>query len=157
MTGIVLHSVGNSLNLGAIIRSAAFFGAQFVIISELDEDARLATGTYRVAEGGMEYVTVRSVKRTEAFLREASKSLFTIGACHRARRRVKNIAGLIDDATTKNGSRPGVALVVGNEERGLPDAVKESCAALLRIPGTGNIESLNVAQAATLFLHELFY
>jgi TrmH RNA methyltransferase len=156
-TGIVLHSVGNSLNLGAIVRSAAFFGAHFVVISELDEDARLTTGTYRVAEGGMEYVTVRSVRRTEAFLREASKCLLTVGACHRARRRVRDIAGIIDTASASNGKRPGVALVVGNEERGLPDDVKENCGALLRIPGTGNLESLNVAQAATLFLHELFY
>jgi TrmH RNA methyltransferase len=49
-----------------------------------------------------------------------------------------------------------VAVVLGNEETGLPPEVRESCRVLLRIPGTGNIESLNVAQAATLFLHELF-
>jgi TrmH RNA methyltransferase len=49
-----------------------------------------------------------------------------------------------------------VALVVGNEETGLPRAVKDHCSALVRIPGTGLIESLNVAQAATLFLHELY-
>ncbi|MDR2134401.1 MAG: hypothetical protein LBP27_04770 [Treponema sp.] len=45
---------------------------------------------------------------------------------------------------------------MGNEETGLPDAVKNNCAALLRIPGTGHIESRNVSQAAALFLHELF-
>jgi TrmH RNA methyltransferase len=54
------------------------------------------------------------------------------------------------------GTRPGIALVVGNEERGLPDDVKARCSALVRIPGTGKLESLNVAQAATLFLHQLY-
>jgi TrmH RNA methyltransferase len=34
--------------------------------------------------------------------------------------------------------------------------VKDHCSALVRVPGTGNIESLNVAQATALFLHELF-
>jgi TrmH RNA methyltransferase len=155
-TGIVLHRVGNDLNLGAIARSAAFFNVHFIIISELDEDARLSTGAYRVAEGGMDYLTVRSVKKTEAFLREASKSLLTIGTDHRARRRIKDIASLVEDEKNRTGVRPGVALVVGNEEIGLPPEVKENCKALLRVPGTGNIESLNVAQASTLFLYELY-
>ncbi|MDR1373574.1 MAG: RNA methyltransferase, partial [Treponema sp.] len=52
--------------------------------------------------------------------------------------------------------RPGIALVLGNEETGLSPEVKENCSALVRIPGTGNIESLNVAQAAALFLHEIY-
>ncbi|MDR3301195.1 MAG: RNA methyltransferase [Spirochaetaceae bacterium] len=154
--GIVLHSVGNDMNLGAIVRSAAFFDIHFLIISELDEDARLSTGAYRVAEGGMEYVTVRSVRKTELFLRDASKVLLTLGADHRARQRLKNMASIVEAAAQKKGARPGIALVVGNEELGLPDEVKEHCHAILRIPGTGNIESLNVAQAATLFLYELY-
>ena len=51
---------------------------------------------------------------------------------------------------------PGIALVMGNEETGLPREVKERCSVLVRIPGTGLVESLNVAQAAALFLHELY-
>jgi TrmH RNA methyltransferase len=47
-------------------------------------------------------------------------------------------------------------VVVGTEETGLPREVEDRCAALVRIPGTGKLESLNVAQAATLFLHELY-
>ncbi|MDR3324510.1 MAG: RNA methyltransferase [Spirochaetaceae bacterium] len=154
--GIILHRVGNDLNLGAIIRSAAFFDVNYVVISELDEDARLSTGAYRVAEGGMEYVNVRSVRRTESFLREASKTLLTIGADHRARRRIRDLPSIVEEAAQGKKPPPGIALVVGNEEEGLPSEVKEHCRALLRIPGTGNIESLNVAQAATLFLYELF-
>jgi len=34
--------------------------------------------------------------------------------------------------------------------------VKDQCSCLLRIPGTGNIESLNVSQAAALFFHAIF-
>jgi TrmH RNA methyltransferase len=155
-TGIVLHSVGNDHNLGAIVRSAAFFDVHFVIISELDNDARLSTGAYRVAEGGMEHIVIRSVKRTEAFLREASGKLWTIGTDTRARLRISDLSKLIKKDPAEDPPRSGVALVVGNETAGLPEAVKAQCGALLRIPGTGNIESLNVAQAATLFLHEIY-
>jgi TrmH RNA methyltransferase len=147
--GVVLHSVGNDMNMGAIVRASAFFGVHFVVISELDTDARLSTAAYRTAEGGMDYVVVRSVKKTAAFLRDASKSLFTIGTDTRARMRIGDLPRLMEGCS-------GVALVLGNEETGLPEDVKHSCSTLVRIPGTGNMESLNVSQAATLFLSAIY-
>jgi TrmH RNA methyltransferase len=53
-------------------------------------------------------------------------------------------------------SRPGIAVVLGNEETGLPDDVKNACSVLLRVPGTGLMDSLNVAQTATLFMQKIF-
>jgi TrmH RNA methyltransferase len=158
-TGIVLHSVGNDHNLGAIVRSAAFFDAHFVILSGEDKEARLSTSAYRVAEGGMEYLAFRGVSNTAAFLRAASRRIVTIGADPRARWRVSDLKTVIASRAAGlkiSPSRPGIALVVGNEETGLSPEVKDSCSALVRVPGTGNIESLNVAQATALFLHELF-
>ncbi|MDR0383531.1 MAG: RNA methyltransferase, partial [Spirochaetaceae bacterium] len=108
-TGVVLHSVGNDMNLGAVVRAAAFFGVHFVVISELDTDARMSTAAYRVAEGGMEYVVVRSVKKTESFLREASQRLFVIGTDTRARLRIGDLPSMMKGES-------GVALVLGNEE-----------------------------------------
>ncbi|MDR2377021.1 MAG: RNA methyltransferase [Treponema sp.] len=156
MTGLVLYSIGNDHNLGAIARSAAFFDAHFLILG--GEEARLSTSAYRVAEGGMEHVAVRSVQNTAAFLRAASKRIITIGTDPRARRRIRDLGNIIEDRTAilGTGHRPGIALVLGNEETGLPADIKEQCSTLVRVPGTGNIESLNVAQTATLFLHEFF-
>jgi TrmH RNA methyltransferase len=148
-TGVVLHSVGNDMNMGAIVRAAAFFGVHFVVISELDADARLSSAAYRAAEGGMEYVVIRSVRRTAAFLRDASRSLFTVGADTRARMRIGDLPRLMEGGG-------GVALVLGNEETGLPDDVKDNCTAVVRIPGVGNMESLNVSQAATLFFSTIY-
>jgi TrmH RNA methyltransferase len=156
MTGLVLHAIGNDHNLGAIVRSAAFFDAHFVILSGENQEAHLSTSAYRVAEGGMEHVTFRTVRNTAAFLQAASKRIVTIGADPRARRRIRDLGGIIKDRTPDLQHRPGIALVLGNEETGLPPEIKEQCSVLVRVPGTGNIESLNVAQAATLFLHEFF-
>jgi TrmH RNA methyltransferase len=153
--GIVLHNVGNDFNLGAIVRQAAFFDIKYVVVSELDDAARPTTASYRAAEGGMMYVTMRSVHRTEAFLRDASKCLVTIGADHRARLRLRDLESCIEDKRN-GGRRPGIALILGNEESGLPPEIKEHCTTLIRIPGSGNIESLNVAQAAAVFCHEIF-
>ncbi|MDR3303678.1 MAG: RNA methyltransferase [Treponema sp.] len=158
-TGIILHAVGNDHNLGAIVRSAAFFDAAFVVVSASDTEACLTTSAYRVAEGGMEHVAFRTLRNTAAFLRDASTSLITIGAVPRARWRLRDLPNIISDKAAQlalTGTRPSIALVVGNEERGLPTDVQEQCSALVRIPGTGKLDSLNVAQAATLFLHQIY-
>jgi TrmH RNA methyltransferase len=158
-TGVVLHSVGNDHNLGSIARAAAFFNVSFIVVNETDpafvteysKEARLTTSAYRVAEGGMEHLTVRKITDTAAFLKDASKQLLTIGTDIRARKRISDLKGIV-----KTEKKAGIALVLGNEEMGLPQNVKDQCLHLLRIPGTGNIESLNVAQAAALFLHAIF-
>jgi TrmH RNA methyltransferase len=178
-TGLVLHSVGNDHNLGAIVRSAAFFDAFYIVVSGEDlregegnpgqeftgrgppPDAWLTTSAYRIAEGGMEHVVVRRVQNTAAFLKDAARLLVTIGAESRSRQRIRDLPYIIETQTkalppSLSGNRPGVALVLGNEEAGLPKAVKDACSCLVRIPGTGMMESLNVAQAAAVFLHEIF-
>ncbi|WP_041396319.1 TrmH family RNA methyltransferase [Gracilinema caldarium] len=147
--GLILDSVGNDNNLGAIIRSAAFFGATWIILSERDREARLTTSAYRVAEGGMEYVRIRKADNIEAFVKAAEKKMLVLGAHHRARLRLKDLPTLADPFPH------GFAVVVGNEETGLSLEVERACSYLVRIPGSGQIESLNVAQAATLFLHEI--
>jgi TrmH RNA methyltransferase len=88
----------------------------------------------------------------------------TIGAEARARSRLRDLAILIREKSgdlragprTRRAGRPGIALVLGNEETGLSGEVKDNCAALVRVPGSGLMESLNVAQVAALFLHELY-
>jgi TrmH RNA methyltransferase len=162
-TCLLLCDVGNDNNLGAIIRSAAFFDTAAAILTEGIE---LSTSAYRVAEGGMEHILFRRVRNSAAFLRAAKGRLVAIGADPRARIRIRDIPSLIGGEnaggesprgeSVKRKTRPGMILVLGNEEKGLPDDVKEQCSILARIPGTGVIESLNVAQAASLFLHKLY-
>ncbi|MDR2792252.1 MAG: RNA methyltransferase [Treponema sp.] len=160
LTGLVLHSVGNDHNFGAMARSAAFFGAHFIVISDGDADAQLTTAAYRVAEGGMEHVVVRSIHDTAAFLQDASRRLITIGTEPRARWRIGDLDAIVREQLKhiRRRSRgcPGFALVIGNEETGLPDEIKRQCSTLVRVPGAGNMESLNAAHAATLFLHAVF-
>ncbi|MDR2942746.1 MAG: RNA methyltransferase [Treponema sp.] len=156
-TGVVLNSIGNDHNLGAIARASAFFDVSFLVLNEKDSafddgETRLTTSAYRVAEGGFEHLTVRKIKNTAAFLKDASALILTIGTDTRARRRISDLKSIV-----KNGKdRRGTVLVLGNEENGLPQDVKDQCSCLLRIPGTGNIDSLNVSQAAALFLHAIF-
>ncbi|MDR2182507.1 MAG: RNA methyltransferase [Treponema sp.] len=177
-TGLLLCDTGNDHTIGAVIRSAAFFDAPYVVITEprarAAEDSAEAAGTpvsaerapdagdspparllttsaCRTAEGGMEYVEVRSVRNPAAFLRSAGELLVSIGIDSRARVRIRDLSVLL-----AGQKKRGRILVLGNEETGLPPRVKEQCSFLARIPGTGNIESLGMPQTAALFLQELY-
>jgi TrmH RNA methyltransferase len=172
-TGVILHSVGNDHNFGAIARAAAFFDISYIVINEKDsvfsgetssQGTRLTTSAYRVAEGGLEFLTVRKISNTVAFLKDAAKRLVTIGTDTRARMRINDLKSIVQQpagnrtpTASRTPSRPGIALVLGNEEIGLPKEVKAQCLHLLRIPGTGYIDSLNVSQAAALFFHAIYH
>lgn len=170
-TGLLLCNIGNEHNLGAIVRSAAFFDASPIVLAGSapatapvaptaeaeaidDTERRLTTSAYRTAEGGMEYVEFRFVRSAAAFLRSASKQLITIGSDPRARIRIGDLPQLIKKQNF--GEKPGIMLAIGNEETGLSKEEKEQCSIIARIPGTGSLDSLNAAQAAALFLHELY-
>jgi TrmH RNA methyltransferase len=156
-TCLLLCNIGNDHNLGAIVRAAAFFEATEIILTEKEgEGELLTTSAYRVAEGGMEQANFRRIRNPAAFLRDASKSLLTIGTAPRARIRIGDLHKLIKEKEASMGRRAGVVLVVGNEEQGLPKSVLDACGIIARIPGTGFVESLNVSQAAALFLRELY-
>jgi TrmH RNA methyltransferase len=145
---LLLDRVGNANNLGAIIRSAAFFGIRNIVISDDDEQAQITTSAYRVAQGGLEFVEIFGVSSASELVRESEGILVRIGADHRASNQLSGLPSLA-------GPAQGVLIVMGNEETGLSPDVKSACDHLVRIPGSGDIESLNVAQAATLFLYAL--
>lgn len=145
---VALDRVGNANNLGAIVRSAAFFGITTLVISDEDEQADITTSTWRVAQGGMEYVTIWRVSSMTWLASQCAGRITRIGADHRARNRLRDLPELVPAGTA-------ALVILGNEEAGLSPAVKAACDHLVRIPGSGDIESLNVAQAASLFLYEL--
>ncbi len=143
-----LDRVGNANNLGAIVRSAAFFGVGKIVIGDDDDQAEITTSAYRVAQGGMEFVEIWRAPSAAWLVAASAGKMTRIGADHRARNRLRDLPELVEQGE-------GVLVVLGNEETGLSPEVKASCDHLVRIPGTGDVESLNVAQAATLFLYEL--
>jgi RNA methyltransferase, TrmH family len=142
---LVLDRVGNAHNLGAIARTAAFFGVPRIVLPDDATAARPGEAAHRVAEGGLAHLEILRVPSLPVFLRElASSGYEVIGAATRGGR---PDAGQII-------SKP-VAIVMGNEEHGLAADVAAACTKLVTIPGTGKVESLNVSVAAAILLWEL--
>jgi TrmH RNA methyltransferase len=142
---LVLDGVGNPHNLGAIARAAAFFGVRGLLIHEVPGAALLSDAAYRLAEGGLEYL---SLWRT----RDLPRALAALTPHYRT-----VAASLADEAVPPAAlprDRP-MALVLGAEERGVSAAVEAACRRAVRIPPAGRMHSLNLAQAAAVLLHAL--
>ncbi len=149
----ILDRVGNANNLGAIVRSAAFFGIKNIVIPLDEAQTSITTSSYRVAQGGMERVRFFSVKSISYLLKDLKGRMVRIGTALDATMRVDKIADI--------RANKGVALILGNEENGISDEVKKNCDERVIIPfvdmdkgGESPVESLNVAQAASIIFYE---
>jgi TrmH RNA methyltransferase len=148
---LLLDRIGNANNFGAILRSAAFFGFAHVIIPEDEEQTLITTSAYRIAEGGMESVTIYSVRSSAAFLDGAAGRFVRVATDAKSGTPVRTVAA-------KTIGKP-VILVLGNEENGIARAVVQRCDMLASIQSPvrdNKIDSLNVAQAASVLMYALW-
>lgn len=141
---LMLDRVGNAHNLGAVARTAAFFGVEHIILPFSPQAALPGEAAYRVAEGGLEHITVWRVGLLTRFIKDLVAAGYdVVGAATRGGR---------PDALAST-DRP-VALVLGNEEHGLAPEVADACTSLVTLAGSGRVESLNVSAAASILLWE---
>jgi TrmH RNA methyltransferase len=142
---LVLDGVGNPHNLGAIARSAAFFGAPALLIGEGFGAALPSGAAYRTAEGGLEWLDLYRTRDLPAALAALEPHYRTVAA---------SLSRAAEPLPDLPRDRP-IALVLGNEETGCSPEVLVVCRRQVRIPGSGRVQSLNVAQAAAVLLHAL--
>jgi len=145
---LLLDRIGNVHNLGAIARTAAFFGVLRIIVPDDPAAALPGEAAYRVAEGGLEAVEMFRVPSLAVCARELVATGYeVVGAATRG--------GRPDVAAAEGRERRPIALVLGNEEQGLAPDVATACTRLVTLPGSGKVESLNVSVAAAVLLWEL--
>jgi TrmH RNA methyltransferase len=142
---LVLDGIGNPHNLGAIARSAAFFGVGAMLIGEGEGHAMPSDAAYRVSEGGLEMLDLFKSRNLVNVLSGIDGHYRTVAAS--LSRESASLEELPRD-------RP-IALVLGNEERGVSPEVLAVCRRQVKIMGSGRIQSLNVAQAAAVLLADL--
>lgn len=153
---VLLDRIGNANNFGAIVRSAAFFGIKNIVIPLDEAQSSITTSSYRVAEGGMEYVNIYSVRSTARLLEALDGKMIRVGTSLEAKKSVGDLKQIA------SGDKP-LLIILGNEEHGISDVVKSNCDELVIIPWAGMnagqeesvIDSLNVAQASSIIFYEM--
>ena len=143
-TFLILDGVVDPANLGGCLRVADAAGARTVILPK-NKSAPVTAVTRKVAAGAAEsinIITVTNLVRTIEILKEYQFWIF----------------GLADETTHSiydQRFQGRVAVVMGNEGRGLRRLTRQSCDYLLALPMQGHVESLNVAVATGITLYEI--
>ncbi len=140
-----LDGVTDPRNLGAIVRSAAAFGAHGVVVPAR-RGAGVTAGAWKASAGTLARLPVAratNLARTLQSYRDAG--VFVAGLA------ASGDAGIRDlDLATSP-----LALVIGSEGRGLSRIVAQACDVLVNIPTAARIESLNASVAASIALYEV--
>ncbi len=142
---VALDGVTDPRNLGAVVRSAAAFGAQGVLVPER-RAAGMTAAAWRTSAGAAARLPVARVTNLVRALRAyQQEGLFVVGLDADGELPLDDLEVAVDP----------LLLVVGSEDRGLSRLVRDTCDLTVSIPMTAATESLNASVAAAVALAEV--
>ncbi|WP_067842538.1 23S rRNA (guanosine(2251)-2'-O)-methyltransferase RlmB [Amphibacillus sediminis] len=142
---ILLDEIEDPHNLGSILRSADAVGAHGVIIPKHRAVGLTAT-VAKTSAGAIEYVPVARVTNMAQTIDQLKKRhVWIIGTEAEGNQDYREIEGTLP-----------LALVIGNEGKGMSRLVREKCDWTVRLAMKGNVSSLNASVAASLLMYEVF-
>jgi len=140
---LVLDEIEDPHNLGALVRTAECAGVHGVIIP-LHHAASVNSTVVKTSAGATAHLPIARVTNIAQTLDDLKKAgVWIVGTEMRTDKRYFD-----------HDYRGALAIVVGNEGKGLRRLVKEKCDFLVKIPMHGNIESLNASVAGALVMFE---
>lgn len=143
---VVLDHVEDPHNFGAVARTADFLGAHGMVIPA-DRACEVTPAVIRVSSGacsGMKIAREKNLGRVIDSLKK--RGVWIVGAD----------AGSPDALFECDLSGLDVAVVIGNEGRGMRSSTKRRCDFVLSVPAAGKVESLNASVAGGIFLYEVY-
>ncbi len=142
---VALDGVTDPRNLGAVVRSAAAFGAHGVVVPER-RSAGMSVGAWKTSAGAAARIPVARATNLARQLRSyAEEGLFIVGLAG---------DGTVDVSDIEVAAEP-MCLVVGSEGAGMSRVVTQACDVVGRIPIAREVESLNAGVAAGVALYEI--
>lgn len=142
---LALDHITDTRNFGAILRSAAFFGVNTVIVPN-KRQAPITQGTIETCQGALVYTDVYSVVNLTRTLHNLKEQGYWIVGTDMGGQPLELVAGKFEK----------IVVVMGSEEKGLSRLVRKECDVIVSIQGAAQgVESLNVAVASGVFLQYL--
>lgn len=141
---VILDSIEDTHNLGAIIRSAEAAGVHGVIIPKR-RSAMVNKTVYKTSAGAVEYMKVAKVTNIARIIEELQeKGLWIYGADMEGR-----------DMYYDTDLTGNIGLVIGGEDKGISPLIAKKCDVLVKIPMTGKISSLNASASAAILIYDI--
>ncbi|SDN13137.1 23S rRNA (guanosine(2251)-2'-O)-methyltransferase RlmB [Sediminibacillus halophilus] len=142
---MILDEIEDPHNLGSILRTADAAGVHGVIIPKR-RSVGLTTVVAKTSAGAIEYIPVARVTNIAATIDELKeRNVWVVGTA----------ADGSEDYRELSADMP-LALVIGNEGKGMSRLVKEKCDWTVRLSMKGKVSSLNASVAAGLLMYEVF-
>lgn len=141
---LVLDGIEDPQNLGSLLRTADAAGAHGVIIPER-RAVGLTETVAKVSAGAVEYVPVARVTNIGRTLDELKERGLWVVGTHQDGRELYHEAKLTGP----------LAVVIGNEGKGIGRLVAEKCDFMVRLPMLGHVSSLNAAVAGAILIYEV--
>jgi 23S rRNA (guanosine2251-2'-O)-methyltransferase len=140
---LILDAIQDINNLGSLIRTAEAAGMHGVVIPE-HRAAEVTAAVVKTSAGATEHLLIAQETNITRTIDELKKrSVWVIG-----------LAGEAETLYTEADLTGPLALVVGNESKGLARLVREHCDLLVKLPMYGHINSLNAAVAGSIAVYE---
>ena len=141
---LILDSIQDTHNVGAILRSADCSGVDGILITK-HNSAPINETVVKTSAGASEHVKIALINNLAQTIDELKQKGFWI------------VGSYLEGAKnyTKVDYKIPIALIVGNEEKGIRKLTADKCDHLVRIPMRGKIQSLNVSVATGILLFEI--
>lgn len=140
---VILDHLEDPHNLGAIIRSSEAFGVDAIILPN-DRSVQITSTVVKTSVGTIEKMKIINVPNLNNTIKKLKDYGYWIVGTDMEGTEYTNI-----DYKTK------IAIVIGNEGKGISRLVSENCDYLAKIPMKGTVNSLNASVACGIFLSEI--
>lgn len=153
---LVLHNIRSLHNVGSIFRTAEGLGVKKIYLTgytpgPFDIFGKLRKDFAKTALGAEKSADWTLAKNIHTLIKQLKKDGIQIIGLEQS----KNAINLKKFSLGSRASKWGIALIFGNEVRGVPKSVLQKCDAVVEIPMRGKKESLNVSVAAGIAIWEL--
>ncbi len=141
---LLLDSVSDTHNLGALIRTALCAGVNGVIIPK-DRAASPTPGVSKASAGALEHILLAQVTNMVSAINELKKKGIWIAGMDRA----------ADQSVFGTDLTCPLGIVIGGEEKGIRPLVRKQCDFLMSVPQKGAVNSLNASVAGAVAMYEV--
>lgn len=141
---LILDEIEDPHNLGAMVRSAEAAGCHGVVVQKR-RSCPVNEAVFKASSGAINYIPICQVTNISQFIKRIKKeNIFVYGT-----------SGYAKNYHTETNLTGPIAIVIGNEGKGMRRLVSENCDDMIKIPIIGQIESLNASTACAVVLYEI--